>query len=545
MSTTPIRTKRKRWSPSDGKASKATVSISKKPSSKDAPAAAKAESASEPIAEPKDMGNAGGAEASAPLGEGAAAAAQAAPAAAAGGAGAAGAIGGGLTSRMPTPTRGPGLIEMAPPPEMLFDPKPMAANRFTVGNASRGNINLGGLWGGAKPNPAYDPSMGPAPGNLPYLGTEGFVGGVKRLFAGNNANELNASALQQSNGMRQWMWQQQAARQLDAGRDMSVNRDAAATDLQFKPQIAGKVAEATGVLDQTKAQTQATIDANNREEMTLPFDLDQRAAQTGLTMANTGSVLGNEQRDRGMYDSRLAYQLSQTRNLDANTNETERLIEPRAAQMGAQTDSIRAGTQTENDMRTPRVNLTNAQTTGLGADTDRTKLQTQQMGNLPRVEGGMIIDPVTGRVSTMGTPGLPAQYQPQLQTIVPGRVPMDQMGDAPPEFFDQGPPAGQPVPLTPRAAGGTPEPAPIPPVSGGSRVLGPAPSTNAPAPVYAPTGSRQWLAGIGRSAPAYDPSQDTAAQQGQMQMNQLLELARAAAAARQRTARQPAFNFGQ
>lgn len=542
-----LKSRRKRWSPGDGKASKATLSFSKAPSAKEP-------SADSPIAEPTDLGNAGGKELDAPLsGGGASSALDSATSALTGGAGsmgAAGAIGavmggGGITSRMPTPTQGPGTLEPLAAPPQFFDPNPMAANRFTVGNASRGNINLGGLWGGAKPNPAYDPARGPMPGNMPYLETSGFMGGVKRLFAGNNANELNASALGQSNAMRQWMWQQQAARSLDAQRDVNIHYGKNASNLEVLPKIAGATADATGQRAETDARVAGMQGGEKRAQAAFPLEQDERTARVRGMNVQTDDLELMRPGRLAELASRNLLTGEQVRATADATNRSNAMLPRELDHLASQTRNIDANTRTEDATRDPRVALTNAQAAGVGADTDYRKLMTQQAATMPHVEDGFIIDPVTGQMSVMGTAGLPAQYQPQVRIVRPGRIPASELNDAPPGWLDQGAPAPD---ITPRAVSPIQPSSPAPRQSqapGGmpqGSLTPPAASTPAPAP--APMGSRQWLSNLGRSPAPYDPATDPVNLQSQQALAALLEKAQAAAANLQ-PRRKSAYNFGQ
>jgi hypothetical protein len=156
--------------------------------------------------------------------------------------------------------------------------------------------------------------------------------------------------------------------------------------------------------------------------------------------------------------------------------------------MGAQTDDIRASTaQTQQGTRQGEEMFAYQKTAAQRAN----ELAERQVRNadLPQINSGMIVDPVTGRVQVMGQPGLPDAYQPKPRTIVPGRIPVDG-GDTI---------GGQPVGSVGAAPPPQPEPvpasAPVPPASsapvGSFPTLPPEPAKdpNGPRAVPLPTGS--------------------------------------------------------
>lgn len=90
------------------------------------------------------------------------------------------------------------------------------ANRFTIGNASRGNIDLGAFMS-ARPNQEAlnQLAVNPLANVDPYQPTSGFGGFFRRLL-GDNANELNAAAAADRGALaqRKWLIDQQTQAQM-------------------------------------------------------------------------------------------------------------------------------------------------------------------------------------------------------------------------------------------------------------------------------------------------------------------------------------------
>ena len=412
------------------------------------------------------------------------------------GAGALGGLSIGISSRMSPDAR---VLGETPPPQ-YYDPAPTAINRFSVGNASRGNINLGGLWKGATPNAGYDPLAGASPTNTPYEGTSGFTGGLKRLFLGNNANELNARAIDQSNAMR---FGDQARREKVA--------DAIAQ--------AGGIAQATGELGKTGAQTAAIADANNRDNAIQPLVVDDMRAKTA-------STVGNENRAGQRFQYELPAMAEQLRGDQARNDEFENNAGLRRDALAG--ENIWRNTQTSNavadDYR--KAQLFPGQLKGAELEN---QIKSREV-TAPKVSGNMIIDP-NGGISTYNEfgdmPGVPQGNLRTLRLPVTGSndtingVPVGQLGPTP---------ALQPLagagarstfaPPTPRPPSTNPVPTPFNPPT-----APPAP------PTPRPMGSIGWMQNLGRTEQpvAYDPLTDPANQAGLAKLAELMAGAAASA----------------
>lgn len=280
------------------------------------------------------------------------------------------------------------------PPPQYYDPAPAAINRFSIGNASRGNINLGGLWSGADRNPTYDPLAGASSTNTPYQGTSGFVGGLKRLFLGNHANELNAGAIDQANAIR---FADQARREKVA--------DAIAQ--------AGGIAQATGEFGKTGAQTTAITDANSRDNAIQPLVVDDMRARTA-------STVGNENRAGQRFQYELPTMEEQLRGEQARNDEFENNAPLRRDALAG--ENLYRNTQTSNAVAD---DYRKAQSFPLDQAGKRLTIRGEQQKLTQPVSlgGGMVLTPGINEISRYNEFGnMPGTVPGSMQTLRKGVI---------------------------------------------------------------------------------------------------------------------------
>lgn len=188
-----------------------------------------------------------------------------------------------------------------------FDPNPSAAENIAIGNRGLGHINLASLFRGATPNADYNPTAPVNPNNLPYQPTTGITGGLKRLFMGNVANDLNASAMQQQAA------EQQAHENLRFMTDEQIRKGVQTHAQTGDYDTSQIVPRATAELDATATQTGLPRPAVQRLKVRgLTAPLDATEAQTGLTKARTNESTQKLPLELKGLESGLAYDQART-----------------------------------------------------------------------------------------------------------------------------------------------------------------------------------------------------------------------------------------